>query len=66
MRYITSGNDDADFLDMLMRTLKVDFDTAPAEVLAWVALKFKPEQVFAESDLAEWALKSGFVPADSV
>ena len=30
-------------------------------VLGWVARKFKPEEVFSEFDLNEWALEHGFV-----
>ena len=54
----TTTRQDAEFADILMGNMKIEFDARHA--VEWVADTFSPGDVFDDKALTEWALENGF------
>ena len=54
----TTTRQDAEFVDILMGSMKIEFDARRA--VEWVADTFSPGDVFDDKALTEWALENGF------
>ena len=46
-----------EFRNFILDAINIDID----DTARWVGNNLNPEEVFSEDDLADWALKNGFV-----
>lgn len=58
----TTMKQDAQFADILMGNMKIEFDAENA--VDWVADTFLPGEVFDNAALTEWAIENGFTKPD--
>lgn len=43
---------------------QVEVEIGSSEIIDWVANYFKPDDIYSEQELSEWAERNGFVKAD--